>query len=65
MQRTSHITRYGLVEDEGESANDNLNRDDDDVLTSGQSLEPYLQSYVDIPPTSDVGNDSFLTSALL
>ncbi|KAH9404054.1 hypothetical protein TYRP_014570, partial [Tyrophagus putrescentiae] len=51
------VTKYGLIDNEDPdpqtARNINLGLADNEVLTTGQSLEPYLQSYVTIPPTSD------------
>lgn len=56
----SHVAKYGLIENDDDPqpsrSSINLGETDNEVLTTGQSLEPYLQSYVTIPPTSDVSS---------
>ena len=48
----SHVARYGLIDDDPISS---INAEDDhEVLTTGQSQDAYLQSYVTIPPATDV-----------
>lgn len=60
------VTKYGLIDNEDPdpqtARNINLGLADNEVLTTGQSLEPYLQSYVTIPPTSDVSIFSLIST---
>lgn len=54
LKRDRSIAKYGLIEDEN-TTQDNAYLDEDEinVVTPGQSTDPYMQSYVTIPPISD------------
>lgn len=47
------MTRYGVISDTGDDDNHLVVNDDDAVDTVGH-VDPYLQTYVSIPPTQDV-----------
>lgn len=48
------MTKYGLISDAGDNDNHLIVNDDDSVDTVGQTIDPYLHSYVSIPAAQDV-----------
>ncbi|KAH9414752.1 natural resistance-associated macrophage protein 2-like [Dermatophagoides pteronyssinus] len=52
LQKDTNVTRYGVISDTGDDDNHLVVNDDDAVDTVGH-VDPYLQTYVSIPPTQD------------
>ncbi|KAH9515896.1 hypothetical protein DERF_006671 [Dermatophagoides farinae] len=53
LQKDTNVTKYGLISDAGDNDNHLIVNDDDSVDTVGQTIDPYLHSYVSIPAAQD------------